>query len=393
MDDFDIGIDPSSIDYSTADTSNADIANSIDGLGWEGYDPSIDTTQGWSPENSVDVGALTATLGGSPNVGSPSERDLRSAGAGGATSKAAAPTGSGKSFGSKIGDSLLYDKSGELDFNKLLKLGMGLGNLIGAKKSAGASNTADAARLAAITAEQLRQQQKGAWTPQQAQWANSYFQTPMNANRGTLSAADMKSPIVPGRGYAEGGGIGAVGDGRYGAPSAGALGSRPNEDIFNRTRRVREEGAGLRGPSEILQRGNVPRSSVEHVPIQDLLRSLPMLFKSLGFEDNAQPATGFAEGGDVMPADDAGPGALSQSAPFVGYVEGTDGGQSDLIDAKLSPGEYVWDADSVSAIGDGNNAAGAARLDQMREEIRAHKRSAPPDEIPPPMAAMNGGSV
>ena len=51
--------------------------------------------------------------------------------------------------------------------------------------------------------------------------------------------------------------------------------------------------------------------------------------------------------------------------------------------ARLSPGEYVFDADVVSALGDGNNEHGAALLDQMRERIRAHKRSAPADRIPP----------
>lgn len=54
-----------------------------------------------------------------------------------------------------------------------------------------------------------------------------------------------------------------------------------------------------------------------------------------------------------------------------------------MIDAKLSDGEYVFDADTVAALGDGNNAAGARKLDSMRENIRRHKRSAPPNKIPP----------
>lgn len=76
-----------------------------------------------------------------------------------------------------------------------------------------------------------------------------------------------------------------------------------------------------------------------------------------------------------------------QAGPFVGFVTGPGGGQDDLIEARLSPGEYVFDADSVSALGDGNNEEGARRLDAMREQIRAHKRAAPPDEIPPQAAA------
>lgn len=89
---------------------------------------------------------------------------------------------------------------------------------------------------------------------------------------------------------------------------------------------------------------------------------------------------GYARGGNVQdaPYRDLPPrGALSA------YVEGDTPGQDDTVDAKLSHGEYVFDADAVSALGDGNNAAGARRLDAMREKLREHKRSAPPDKIPP----------
>ena len=54
--------------------------------------------------------------------------------------------------------------------------------------------------------------------------------------------------------------------------------------------------------------------------------------------------------------------------------------------------EYVFDADVVAALGNGSNKAGAEILDEFREKIRAHKRSAPIDEIPPkaksPLAYM-----
>jgi hypothetical protein len=58
----------------------------------------------------------------------------------------------------------------------------------------------------------------------------------------------------------------------------------------------------------------------------------------------------------------------------IGYLSGDSGGQDDLIDAKLSDGEYVFDASTVSDLGDGNNAAGARKLDMFRENIRRHKR-------------------
>lgn len=98
-----------------------------------------------------------------------------------------------------------------------------------------------------------------------------------------------------------------------------------------------------------------------------------------------RPARGYAEGGEVqMPA-------------FEGYVQGPGGGQDDLIEANLAAGEYVFDADVVSALGDGDNAQGAAILDQFRESLRAHKRSADPSSIPPqalaPEAYMPEGAL
>ena len=64
-------------------------------------------------------------------------------------------------------------------------------------------------------------------------------------------------------------------------------------------------------------------------------------------------------------------------------VNGEGTGQSDDIPTMLADGEYVFDADTVAALGDGSSKAGAAALDKMREEIRRHKRSAPVNKIPP----------
>lgn len=78
-----------------------------------------------------------------------------------------------------------------------------------------------------------------------------------------------------------------------------------------------------------------------------------------------------------------------------GFLEGHTSGQDDKVPALLSDGEYVIDADVVSALGDGNNAAGAKKLDSMREAVRSHKRSTPADKIPPkakqPLAYLKKG--
>jgi hypothetical protein len=63
-------------------------------------------------------------------------------------------------------------------------------------------------------------------------------------------------------------------------------------------------------------------------------------------------------------------GALSAVARF---AQGAGSGRADTIDAKLSDGEYVIDAETVAMLGDGSNKEGAKRLDAMRKSIRSHK--------------------
>lgn len=55
-----------------------------------------------------------------------------------------------------------------------------------------------------------------------------------------------------------------------------------------------------------------------------------------------------------------------------GYVNGPGTGTSDDINARLSDGEYVIDAPTVSLLGAGSNAAGARALDRMRMNVRRH---------------------
>jgi hypothetical protein len=69
-------------------------------------------------------------------------------------------------------------------------------------------------------------------------------------------------------------------------------------------------------------------------------------------------------------------------------VHGAGDGQSDNIPAMLADGEYVFDAETVAQIGNGSTKAGAQALDKFRENIRAHKRSAPINKIPPKTKAL-----
>lgn len=72
-----------------------------------------------------------------------------------------------------------------------------------------------------------------------------------------------------------------------------------------------------------------------------------------------------------------------------GSVWGAGGGQDDLIPAYLADGEYVMDAQVVSALGGGSSKHGAKLLDEFRKQIRDHSRSTPVDKIPPkPKSAL-----
>lgn len=54
-------------------------------------------------------------------------------------------------------------------------------------------------------------------------------------------------------------------------------------------------------------------------------------------------------------------------------VKGPGTGRSDDIPARLSDGEYVFDAETVALLGDGSTDEGARRLDALRTKLRMHK--------------------
>ena len=70
------------------------------------------------------------------------------------------------------------------------------------------------------------------------------------------------------------------------------------------------------------------------------------------------------------------PTRAAHGGPLSRYVQGGGTGRSDSIDAKLSDGEYVIDAETVALLGDGSSKAGAKKLDQFRANIRKQKGSA-----------------
>jgi hypothetical protein len=85
--------------------------------------------------------------------------------------------------------------------------------------------------------------------------------------------------------------------------------------------------------------------------------------------EGAAPPTPKARGGQAY----ATGGALSKMAYL---AQGSGSGRADTIDAKLSDGEFVVDAETVALLGDGSTKEGARRLNMMREQLRQQKGAA-----------------
>jgi hypothetical protein len=142
--------------------------------------------------------------------------------------------------------------------------------------------------------------------------------------------------------------------------------------------------------------GQNPGGVASFIPTNDLMSGSYDALSSAGLRSlGALPSTGsvygLKKGGSVKNKR-----ALPHVPEFITgktghYVEGKGDGQSDDIPAMLADGEYVFDADTVAALGNGSSKAGAQLLDHFREALRDHKRSAPTDKIPPaasPLAYM-----
>lgn len=102
------------------------------------------------------------------------------------------------------------------------------------------------------------------------------------------------------------------------------------------------------------------------------------------YQNNGIPlnktVVGQAKGG-TTPEHSKNPGALGQATGVPefnsaqeSYVpdQGPGDGQSDDVPARLSKGEFVFDAHSVSMLGNGSNSTGAAKLEKLRQNLRKH---------------------
>lgn len=102
---------------------------------------------------------------------------------------------------------------------------------------------------------------------------------------------------------------------------------------------------------------------------------------SVSYQGSSAPKTLYASGGEVKG------GLMSVTEQMLsklqGLIPGEAGGQDDVVNIKAAPGEYIIDAEAVSALGDGNTEEGARKLDELRMNLRKHKRTGGLSSIPP----------
>lgn len=89
-----------------------------------------------------------------------------------------------------------------------------------------------------------------------------------------------------------------------------------------------------------------------------------------GYAQGADARQGSYVTGKAMGGVYAGGGPLQAVAQL---VRGGGSGRDDTVNARLSDGEYVMDAETVAMLGDGSTDEGARRLDSMRAQLRKHK--------------------
>jgi len=118
----------------------------------------------------------------------------------------------------------------------------------------------------------------------------------------------------------------------------------------------------------------------------DFLPMAPMMRDPAMMAAYATPRARYAYGGPVGFARGGYPIQYLSSMPGLpmasrsGYARGdfvqdrgVGDGRSDNIHAKLSPGEFVFDAETTALLGNGSSEAGARKLEALRQHIRQHK--------------------
>jgi len=100
-------------------------------------------------------------------------------------------------------------------------------------------------------------------------------------------------------------------------------------------------------------------------------------------EQSNAPMEWFSKGGLAGQHPMGEPQYYSEGALTSLQIKGDGDGTSDDIPAMVAKDEYVLPADIVSSLGNGSSDAGASVLDMFVRQIRSHKHSNDPGELPP----------
>jgi len=175
---------------------------------------------------------------------------------------------------------------------------------------------------------------------------------PVNALSNVLGGPTVGSALTAaGRSVGE-----ALGIGTPTSMASAPTMSAPSTTSYSTGGDSRDIGVETMAPQEPTVAEVAPTLAPSYISSKAQPRSPSAIYGSLGVRRPGNPFT-YAEGG---------------------YVPGKSGGMDDdvpaIIDgkqpARLSSGEFVFDAATVAALGDGNNAAGARKLDGLRKAIR-----------------------
>ena len=215
-------------------------------------------------------------------------------------------------------------------------------------------------------------------------------QTPMiNRQMLAMPGSGMQFP------YAEGGEVGEDEPGQAAPPNPEDLmepedQQSPQDDQTRQV--VMEAMAALEGQSPDAEEAIAhfidvfgPRALAD---LQQMVEQKHMQEQQPGEEEEEEEDETPAGGGAPQPDEEDDESDLAGAGG--GLLEGQGTGQSDEIEGVtpsgrpvlLSDGEYVIDAPTVAALGDGSTSAGARRLDQLRKQIRhdawGHDKQAKP---------------
>jgi hypothetical protein len=157
---------------------------------------------------------------------------------------------------------------------------------------------------------------------------------------------------------------------QYGIQTQGNVMNDPSYSYG--TQRPIEDILGM-GSAQSTQAGQAPDSSIPSYPA-----ALPYAQGGMAGTRHGK----YAQGGLSTPLMASG-GKMRVDFRHGDAVTGAGDGQSDDIPAMLADGEFVFPADVVAAIGNGSTKAGSDKLYDMMHGIRAHARSAKPEDLPP----------